>query len=539
MKHKARERRANGENRRRRKLNNVATEVELKLTGPPRALTAASRLPWLRRIACGQFKKEKLVSVYFDTPKCKLREHGSSLRIRKKGRKRLQTIKAQTDAATGAFSRNEWEEGIGSDAPDLKLAKDTPLESLLGKKSKDSLRPLFETTVERICVPVRVGTSEIGFAIDRGWIRAGSQRERIGEIELELRNGDAADLAKLAERLADALPVSYGALAKAERGYALGNDERGKPVEASDIRLDPAASAGTAFTMIGLSCLHHVAANEDAVRRAESEGVHQMRVGLRRLRAAISVFKEMIEGRETEDLKAELKWLTDQLGPARDFDVLVEESLAPLGNSQPAKPEIKVLTSNMEDRRDKGFEIAKAAVESARYRRLVLRTALWLACGVWLESNDSLTRAQRDRPVREFAREILSQRAKKIVKKSKKVQELDARSRHKLRIAVKKLRYSTDFFASLFGKPKAKAARKPFRKALKALQEALGKINDIAVHDKLAREFVQPDKPSKKRPQEAYAMGLLTGREQKKAHACIAAAKKAGKALSTAEPFWK
>ena len=128
---------------------------------------------------------------------------------------------------------------------------------------------------------------------------------------------------------------------------------------------------------------------------------------------------------------------------------------------------------------------------------------------------------------------------KKIAKKSRKPDKLDARGRHKLRIAVKKLRYATEFFASLFERKKEKKAREKFEKLLKSLQDALGKLNDIAVHDKFAGEITGLGTCTKKELQKAYAVGLLSGAEHKLAGACIAEVKKTGRQLADAKPFWR
>ncbi|HEY1637602.1 MAG TPA: CHAD domain-containing protein [Rhizomicrobium sp.] len=516
----------------------MPAEIELKFVGSPTVLGTAPRSPWLRGLARGKAKKSMLASVYFDTPDCKLRRHGLALRIRKVGRTRLQTIKQEGNGAGNVFVRDEWEKEIGADRPDFALAKDTPLPDLLSRKAADSIRPVFETVVERTRIPLHIGTSEIEVAIDRGWIRCGNRRQRIGEIELELKQGGMAELATLAARLAESLPVSFEVRSKAERGYALDSGEWGKPIRGGDIHLDSAGKAADAFRIIGFSCLHHLAANREAVCNGEPDGVHQMRIGARRLRAAISAFKEMLASPETEGIKIELKWITDQLAPARDFHVLLDEVLLPLRDKQPNEPGVELLIADVEHRRAEGFKAAKTTLRSERYRKAILRTALWLAAGEWSRSEDPLVQAWREHPIQEFGREVLSHRAEKIVKKGRKLSGLDHAHRHKLRIAVKKLRYSAEFFSSLFSGSKAKKERKRFESVLKALQNALGKLNDIAVHETLAAELASDAERAKERPQEAYAMGLVIGREQRKAAACVAAAKKAVKKLSGADPFW-
>jgi inorganic triphosphatase YgiF len=119
----------------------VGREVELKLEVPASAIDDVARLPWLSEVSSGMPKCQKLVSVYFDTAKSELREHGLVLRVRHTGENRLQTIKAVEKGARGAFERDEWEEEIESDMPNLKLANGTALEPLATKKLRQKLKP--------------------------------------------------------------------------------------------------------------------------------------------------------------------------------------------------------------------------------------------------------------------------------------------------------------------------------------------------------------------------------------------------------------
>lgn len=362
----------------------MGREVELKLEVPPSAIDEVERLPWLSEVASGPAKREKLVTVYFDTGKSKLRKHGLALRARHSGVNRLQTIKAVQKGARSAFDRDEWEERIAGDKPNLKLAKGTALEPLATTKLRRKLKPVFETVVERAAFPIRSGEADLEFAVDRGHIKASECREPVSEIEIELKHGDRGAIAMIAEKLAQSAPVAYAAQSKPERGYALSAGQAAKAVYRRAIDLDPEVSTAAAFQSIALSCLDHTAANERAVR----EGVHQMRVGLRRLRAAISIFKELLPGSETEGVKSELKWLTEQLGPARDFDVLIEQSINKERRIPLIGGEIDLLESDLQARRDAGLQKTKAAVDSDRYRTLGLRTALWVTNGEWSKSGE-------------------------------------------------------------------------------------------------------------------------------------------------------
>lgn len=513
-------------------------EIEIKLRVAPDVLRGVTRLAWLRAMMKGPAKRRRLVSVYFDTPGFKLRENGVALRVRRVGRQRLQTIKTEVDGREGAFARREWEHPIVGDRPDFDAAQDTALAPLATAKLRRRIGPVFETEIWRTAILLRSGGSLLELAIDRGEIRAGRRRERVGEIEIELKQGDAAEVTRLAERIAGAIPAAYEGRTKSDRGYALAAGGTDKVVFAAPVRLEREMTADVAFRVIGFACLHHLTANERAVRNRESEGVHQMRVGLRRLRSAISLFRDMVQDSEAEAIKTELRWLTEQLGPARDLDVFVRESVMPLAGAPSGGSEIEVLQKEFEGRRDEGFARAKAAVESERYRRLVLKIVLWLAGGAWSTTTDVLRETCRRQPVADFAAEVLSARTQKITKEARKLDELDMHERHKLRIGIKKLRYATEFFENLFTGGKAKERQKRLAKTLKELQEALGKLNDFTMHQKLAGEIVERGKHPDRRPEKAYAMGLVAGHEQGKVEDNIATARKAGSRLSARRQFW-
>jgi inorganic triphosphatase YgiF len=501
----------------------MATEVELKLEVPPAVLRTLNGR--LRRMAKKPAQHHKLVSVYFDTAGRALSDKGLSLRVRRVDGHFVQTVKAGD-----GYTRQEWEEEIAGDEPERRMARHTAIAPFAGKKQWRKLQPVFETDINRTSFPVQIGHSRIEVALDRGKVKAGNASRPVSEIELELKDGNIADLTRLASRLAGRQPMQLGLRSKAERGYALADDSMEDHICAAPIALDAKMNAAEGFRAIAFSCLHHLAANREAILAGDPEGVHQMRVGLRRLRAAMSLFKAPAGGRELEAVKTDLKWLTEQLADARDFDVLVSESVAPLKDDAPAG--LPALQKDLETRRDHGFAQAKKAVRSSRYRRVVLKTGLWLTGDDWAASDDDMRRDLREKPLCDMARDILDQRTAKVTKKLRKLEKMDDRQRHKLRIAVKKLRYGLGFFESLFG---AAGRRKRFAAGLKCLQSALGRLNDIRVHQQFARKQVRG---KRQLSHGAYALGVLTGQERKAVQPCLDAAAGAAKKLRRLEPFW-
>lgn len=505
----------------------MGTEVELKLATSKAGLRKALALPWLKRMAYDGIRKQHLVSIYFDTPDLVLRNHGVSLRVRRIGERRLQTVKVNSALP---ITRGEWEAQIDGDQPKLELVRRTALAPILTDEIARRLKPVFETRVERALMPLHVGRSEIELAIDEGCVATVDASIDLAEIEIELKQGERGDLAMLARKLAHEISVTLGVRAKAELGYGLLERTINDPMSAEAVELDQAATAADAFAVIGLSCLRQVAVNEFAVRQGDPEGIHQMRVGLRRLRAALSLFKDMLQRKETDRLKGELKWLTEQLGSARDADVLMSKTVVPYLERHPERREFEVLAHDLERQRKAGFARARAAVESSRFRDLLPDCALWLIDGEWRNDDDDLKRALRERAATTFAQEELARRTRKIVKRARKLKRLDARGRHKLRIAVKKVRYGRKFFASLNPDGLRRKVRRKTDHALKGLQGALGNLNDMRVHLQLARNFAGANAESRN----AFAIGYLTGREAADAGGVLREALGAGKLLKKA-----
>jgi inorganic triphosphatase YgiF len=487
-------------------------------------LRALSNASWLRGMAEAPLTQKKLVSVYFDTNRRDLRNEGLSLRVRRMDGHYVQTVKG-----AGGLGRLEWERQITDAMPDRRMARHTALKPFTGKKPWRRLRPVFETDIARTVIPVRSGGSLIEVALDYGKIKSGNQALAVSEVELELKDGEVAELSRLATRIAKG-KVELGLASKSQRGYVLADDRLSDHIGAEPITLDAAMTAAQGFRAIGFSCLHHLAGNRAAILAGDAEGVHQMRVGLRRLRAALSLFKGLVAGEGWEAVKKDLKWLTEQLADARDFDVLIRKSVEPLEDDAPAG--LPALEKELKARRDSGFAQARKAVQSAQYRRLLLRTGLWLTGGDWAASDEDARRDLRQRPLCDMARDILTERTAKVTKKLKKLDRMDERGRHKLRIAVKKLRYGVGFFESLFG---AAGRRKRFAARLKDLQSTLGRLNDIRVHRQFAKLQVRG---KRQLSHGAYALGVLTGEERKAVKPCLDEAARAGRKLRGLKPFW-
>jgi CHAD domain-containing protein len=140
------------------------------------------------------------------------------------------------------------------------------------------------------------------------------------------------------------------------------------------------------------------------------------------------------------------------------------------------------------------------------------------------------------------AAEQLTRRFRKIRKRGKARARLDARRRHRLRIQAKKVRYAAEFFADLFPGRKAARRRRRFLSALETVQDDLGDLNDIAVHEDRITAIANEGGRSRRRrssPKRAFAAGLLSGREDARLDAVLANAADACAALARVKPFWR
>ncbi|MDP2619659.1 MAG: CHAD domain-containing protein [Hyphomicrobiales bacterium] len=505
-------------------------EVEIKLELAPASLPRLKKIPLIQPIKKTP-RRTTEVSTYFDTRNRELHKKGVMLRVRRIGDRFVQTIKS---GKPGLFERGEWETEIASDKPDLDLAAGTALEPLVSKKLRRRLKPLFETRVRRTVYPLSNEARSIALTLDRGTIDSEGRSAPLCEIELELERGNLAELFAVARELGQALPVRLAFKSKSDRGYQLMDGEEGLPVKAAPVDLAAGTTKRDAFKIIGRACLKQIVGNEAALLRGDAEGVHQMRVGLRRLRAAMSLISDLLRDAQTAAIKAELKWLAGELTDARELEVLMKSVVAPAKKQHANRDGLPSLSRELAERHAAALAQAQSAVSSRRFRALTLETAAWIEIGNWsMPQEDS----PGEEPIEISAAEQLERRWRKVRKKGRIFAELDAPSRHRLRIQVKKLRYAAEFFAKLFEGRRAAKRRERFLPALGRLQDGLGDLNDIAVHENLLNSMGVRRKRSSLR--RAYAAGLLTGHEDVRRDAAMAAAAKAHAELAGIKPFWR
>lgn len=290
-------------------------------------------------------------------------------------------------------------------------------------------------------------------------------------------------------------------------------------------RLSRNLSAPRALQMITRTCIREIRVNEPGFLQARSsEALHQLRVALRRWRAGLTVFRQVMP-KQSKALSADLRWLARELNDARDLDVFAE-ALGQMAARDPALARHFESIKGVLDRmRADAFGRAAQALTSDRARRLLWEGARAAdACAFALDAAAPSARA--------LAAKSLSRRRRQIRKFGGDLRRLSPDERHQLRIGAKKARYAAELLGELFPRP---ALQRRTVKALKSMQDALGALNDIHVGEQLAARLAHQAGA----PEAAFAAGVLAGARSTCDEAkLLKAASVAYDRFAALEPFW-
>jgi triphosphatase len=525
-------------NPRQRRLPEAAipVETELKLDVTPDAAARLGRHPLVKALRRGRARKSQLVSTYFDTDDLDLAKAGVTLRLRRDGRKWVQTVKGEPKpgSAAGLTARIEFEWPVAGPRLDTLRFVVTPFRRALGRAERGGLVRQFTTEVARTTIPLTFADSTMALlCIDLGEVHAdvGGKRMRapIHEIELELEAGDPTRLYEFAYTLAVDVPLALQPQSKAERGYALRHPRAAAPLRAEDAPLPSRASAAEGFAAIIRSCLKQIEGNAVGMtREVDPEWLHQMRIGVRRLRACLALAARSMAPARIEPLRVEMRWLAQALGMARDCDVFTLETLPAFsaavtrGSSAGAlRPALRDLAAVATVRRKDARANAIAAVASPRFLRMILAAAALAAAPVAGSPHPQQLAAR----AKDVAGPLLKRRHRALLALGTNLAHAAPEARHAARLAAKKLRYATEFFAPLFGKKKTRL----YRRALATLQEELGAWNDAAMAARLAGELAGIASP---------AAAAFSGWAAAQGVARSSALDAAWQDFSRAKPFW-
>ena len=354
--------------------------------------------------------RARLVSTYYDTPDHALARRGSSLRVRRHGRKFVQTVKSERAPGESGLARGEWEDRVAGEQPDPKAAQTG---AFLSPEIAGRLKPLFRTEVSRLTIPLAPEPeTRIEAAIDRGRIRNGNDTppEPISEVELELKSGAPTALYDVALKLLHVAPLRLERRSKAERGYRLAaHAAPPKALHAVPIDLHPGVTGAIVLRRVGRACLDHLLSNEPAALAGDAEAIHQMRVAVRRLRAVLSAFAPTLPAEQRSWASRELRWFGDILGEARNLDVFSAALLPTAREALPVASEFERLSVAAERRRSGAHAGVAKAIASTHYTEALLALLRWLDGDDWHSEGAQALRQPIEAlaSMRLFAREVM------------------------------------------------------------------------------------------------------------------------------------
>ncbi|WP_325342307.1 CYTH and CHAD domain-containing protein [Xylophilus sp.] len=498
-------------------------EIEYKFQIPPDRLAAVEE-----DLRQGPVQPLRLRARYFDTPDGALAAQSIVLRLRQEGDRWVQTVKAP---GCHPLERHEHNADLGQDAaaapalPDLSRHEGTPAGRLLRlvlAHAGAGLVGTYGTDIQRLVRQVRQGDALVALALDQGRViaHAGTPdavASEVCELELELLDGPVGDLAALAAEWAGRHGLWFSTLSKAERGQRLlAGRASGAAVHAAPLQLARGQDDGLALQRAMVAnCLAQVLPNASEIAAGIEDGdlVHQLRVGLRRLRTALRELDGLGAGAFDAGWTPPLVDAFRALGTLRDGAEVVQRFASPLRDAGAPRVEIPA-----------GAHAAPGAADVVRapaFQRTLVALIGFAAGG-----GPAPAEPLGPQAARRYLRHRLRRLHRAVVGAAQDFEGLDAAQQHRVRKRLKRLRYLAEFAASLF---RARAAER-YLAQLKPVQEALGSLNDTATAAALYCDAAQSD------PLAWFAAGWLESQRP----GCARASRKALAALRRqAEPFWR
>jgi len=499
-------------------------EVELKFRLPPgsRAILEASRV-----LASVEAEQKHQITTYFDTPDNFLAKSGLTLRVRRGGDTRIQTVKSSADGRSLASSRSEWEWPIGQDVPDLGPLDAVSALAKIAKAIDGRLKPVFVTDIRRTTRLLHLDENTLmEVAIDEGSIETGIKREPVSELELELKGGNLGALYRLATELLALTPLWISPESKSSRGWHLRTGQCAAAQSALTPALKRRAPAATGFHETLGGMLGHLMANIAPTLRDNAEGLHQMRLAIRGARAALKLFGRHLDRAAAGRFDAALQQIGGIFGAARDWDVFCLETL-PAAMAEMPKLRLDEMKLAAEAQRQTANAAVADSIRGQEFTAMVLELAAWAEAGKRQPS--SLGDAHLSKRLATLAPSLLDRVASKVKERGRRAGRLSAPQRHGLRKALRKLSYGVDSLAGLY-RPRAV---KIYRGRCGDLLTILGTANDAVVTRLLAAKLVAADRPDLASP-----ASVLAGWSRRRGRKALKGLKGALKALRAAPVFW-
>jgi len=461
------------------------SEIEFKFGIPGDSLPAVRGA--LRALGA---RSSAIESHYWDSADRRLAKAGLSLRLRKSGGRWEQTLKA-----AGASPLERLEETVsrpgrwdpGGPAPELWMFAGAEAGRLadvaLARRHKHvaPLERVHSSVIGRRAARIDVGGADIEIALDQGTIVAGDRSLPVCEFEAELKGGDLAGLIAFAHASIDAHGMWLSTIAKSQRGERLASStDEAIAAKARPARMRSSASGEEIFRAVVRSCLEHVLANASLLAEGETDDdvVHQLRVGIRRIRTA---WRELGEwrGALTERWEAPAADVFRQLGDYRDRKTVaasMQRQLAAAGSPEPVLQSAGATHSDL-----------ASLVRARPFQHALVDLLAFVsdADGEGRVDDSAPGRPREKRPEGTIGKHLDKLHAR-LKRDARRFEQLADPGRHAVRRRLKRLRYLTELVAPLYRG--GRVGR--FLGDLEPAQDELGHYMDLVVAARLAGDVI-------------------------------------------------
>jgi CHAD domain-containing protein len=477
---------------------------------PPAAAEALFRQPAIAARRAARSRGAAHGLTWLDTADGALAAEGLALEQPRRGQRRLLRCIPAPDAP--------WRPGTPPE-----LVSSLPQDVAPAAAGGETLIPIagFAGTLTRLAL-----ADDVEAALLKGRLRSVAEETPVARLTLSGPTG--AVLATMRD-LAVTLPLlpPRATLAEAARALARGTPLR--PRRLGPPLLDPSVGVDDALPhalghLVEVMLWHAPAARAGTA----PEGVHQMRVAIRRARSLLRVFRPACDGPALRDLGAALKEIADALGPARDWDVWLGDIGADLAAALPEEPRIAALLRAARGQREDGYAALRPVLDGPALRRAAWDAVAVIETRPWRDGATPEAIARSDGPLNAFAAAVMDKRWRALAGDAEDILRLPDAEFHALRIEAKRMRYAAELFAPLWGRKRARR----FLERLAAVQDAFGLANDAVVSHRLMAAL------QAKGAGMAWATGVAEGWALARGQRARSKSAQAWKGLRAAEDYW-
>jgi len=436
----------------------AAHQPVLEFDIEPDDVPALLRSPALAARRHGRARTSRIAIVWHDTAAGTLKARGLAI-AEQAGRWRLERLRPGGDA--------DWPPA--TPAPVLAEAASA---GQLGANLTDPLVAVAAFTGTRRAYPLLFGNAAGRLDVLQGALRGVAHDQPSGRVHIA---GPQPGLAGFAAELAADVALAVPRAGLAAEAIAVAHGTAPPPRRLGAPQVPPGLTVDAALRLIIAHLADVILYWAPIAARGEgAEPVHQMRVAVRRLRAALMLFRRVTAGPALPELERTLQDLAARLGRARDWDVFLDDTGADISAAFPADTRIAGLVAAAAKRRAAAYAALRDYRGSLAWHALALGLALLPTAAPWVDPDDTAQAERLAAPIEDHAARVLDRLHRRLLQQGADLETLPATALHDIRKRAKKIRYGTEFFALLFPAKRVKR----FLEKLEDLQEALGAVND-------------------------------------------------------------